>query len=140
MRLKIFCYKKKDFGFQRLSLYIKDLIVHMIGIEIIVQNALNKDRPYDDCYFTKIFLSITSFFFLLEADIETGLLIFIQTALISFCEGGNYLQACHCSFHNAFIRFSFLSIQSEVLTYMRTSLPFSIGRSQLVFIQVEAYL
>ena len=48
MRLTIYCYKKKDFGFQRLSLYIKDLKAHMIGIENIVQNALGKDRTYDN--------------------------------------------------------------------------------------------
>ena len=48
MTLTIYCYKKKDFGFQRLSPYIKDLIAHMIGIENVVQNALNKDRPYDN--------------------------------------------------------------------------------------------
>ena len=47
MTLTIYCYKKKDFGFQRLSPYIKDLIVHMIGIKNVVRNALNKDRPYD---------------------------------------------------------------------------------------------
>ena len=45
MRLTIYCYKKKDFGFQRLSLYIK---AHMIGIENIVQNALGRDRTYDN--------------------------------------------------------------------------------------------
>ena len=43
-----YCYKKKDFGFQRLSPYIKDLIVHMIGTENAAQNALNKDKPYDN--------------------------------------------------------------------------------------------
>ena len=42
-----YCYKKKGFGFQRFSPYIKDVIAHMIGIENVVQNALNKDRPYD---------------------------------------------------------------------------------------------
>ena len=47
MTLTIYCYKKKGLGFQRLSPYIKDLIAHMIGIENVVQNALNKDRPYD---------------------------------------------------------------------------------------------
>ena len=41
-------YKKKDFGIQGLSPYIKDLIGHMIGIENVVQNALNNDRTYDD--------------------------------------------------------------------------------------------
>ena len=40
--------QKKYFGCQRLSLYIKDLITHMIGIENVVKNALNKDRPYDN--------------------------------------------------------------------------------------------
>ena len=47
MTLTIYCYKKKDFGFQRLSPYIKDLIAHMTGIEN-VQNALSKDRSYDN--------------------------------------------------------------------------------------------
>ena len=32
----------------RLSPYIKDLKALMIGIESIVQNALRKDRTYDD--------------------------------------------------------------------------------------------
>ena len=45
MTLTIYCYKKKDFGFHCLSPYIKDLIAHMIGIENVVQSALNKDRP-----------------------------------------------------------------------------------------------
>ena len=40
--------QKESFGFQHLSPYIKDLIAHMIGIENVVQNALNKDRPYDN--------------------------------------------------------------------------------------------
>ena len=44
--LTIYCYKKKDFGFQRLSLYIKDLIAHVAGIENVVQNALSKNRTY----------------------------------------------------------------------------------------------
>ena len=44
----IYCYKTKDFGLQRLSQYIKDLIVHMIGIENVVQNALSKNRTYDN--------------------------------------------------------------------------------------------
>ena len=48
MTLTIYCYKKKDFGFQCLSPYIKDLIAHMIGIENDVENALNKDGPYDN--------------------------------------------------------------------------------------------
>ena len=48
MTLTIYCYKKKGFRFQRLSPYIKDLIGSMIGIENVVQNALNKDRPNDD--------------------------------------------------------------------------------------------
>ena len=48
MTLTIYCYKKKDFGFQGLSPYIKDLMAHMIGIENVVRNALNKDRPYDN--------------------------------------------------------------------------------------------
>ena len=47
MTLTIYCYKKKDFGFEHLSPDIKDLIAHMTGIENVVQNALNKDRPYD---------------------------------------------------------------------------------------------
>ena len=34
------CYKKKDFGFPRLSPCVKDLIAHMIGIENVVQNVL----------------------------------------------------------------------------------------------------
>ena len=48
MSLTICCYKKKYLGFQRLSPYIKDLIAHMIGIENAVQNALSKDRTYDN--------------------------------------------------------------------------------------------
>ena len=48
MPLKIYYYKKKYFGFQRLSPYTKDLKAHMIGIKNIVQNALNKDRPYEN--------------------------------------------------------------------------------------------
>ena len=48
MRLTIYCYKKKDFGFQSMSPYIKDLIAHMIRIENIVQNALIRDRTYDN--------------------------------------------------------------------------------------------
>ena len=48
MTLTIYCYKKKDFGFQRSSPYIKDLIAHMIEIENVEQNALNKDRPYNN--------------------------------------------------------------------------------------------
>ena len=48
MTLTIYCYKKKDFGFQRLSPYIKDSIAHMIGIENVIQNALSKDRTYDN--------------------------------------------------------------------------------------------
>ena len=48
MTLTIYCYKKKGFIFQRLSPYIKDLIEPMIGIENVVQNALNKDRPNDN--------------------------------------------------------------------------------------------
>ena len=32
MTLTIYFYKKKDFGFQRLPPYIKDLTAHMIGI------------------------------------------------------------------------------------------------------------
>ena len=48
MRLTIYCYKKKDFGFQCLSPYIKDLIAHMTGIENVVENALSKDRTYDN--------------------------------------------------------------------------------------------
>ena len=31
-----------------LSPYIKDLIAHVIGIENVVQNALSKDRTYDN--------------------------------------------------------------------------------------------
>ena len=46
MTLTIYCYKKKDFGFQRLSPYIKDLIAQMTGIENVVQNAVSKERPY----------------------------------------------------------------------------------------------
>ena len=48
MRLTIYCYKKKDFGFQRLSPHIKDLIAHMIEIKNVVQNNLSKDRTYDN--------------------------------------------------------------------------------------------
>ena len=48
MALAICCYKKKDFGFQHLSLYITDLIGHITEIENIIQNMLNKDRPYDN--------------------------------------------------------------------------------------------
>ena len=48
MTLTIYCYKKKDFGFQRLSPYIKDLIARITGIEIVVHNALSKDRTYDN--------------------------------------------------------------------------------------------
>ena len=48
MRLTIYCYKKKEFGFQCLSPCIKDLIAHMIEIEHVVQYALSKDRPYDN--------------------------------------------------------------------------------------------
>ena len=40
MGLKIYCYDKKDFGFQDL------LIARMIGIENAVQNTLSKDRTY----------------------------------------------------------------------------------------------
>ena len=47
MRFTIYCYKKKDFGSQCLSPYIKDLIAHIIGIENVAQKALSKDRPYD---------------------------------------------------------------------------------------------
>ena len=52
MRLTVYCCKKKDFGFQRWSPYIKDLIAHMIGIEN-VQNALRKDRTYDNEFHIK---------------------------------------------------------------------------------------
>ena len=48
MTLMICYYKKKDFEFQRLPPNIKDLIAHMTGIENVVQNALNKDRLYDN--------------------------------------------------------------------------------------------
>ena len=48
MTLTIYCYKKKVLGFQRLSPYIKDLIAHMIGIENVVQNNLNKGRTSDN--------------------------------------------------------------------------------------------
>ena len=48
MRLTIYCYKKKELGFQCLSPCIKDLIAHMIEIEHVVQYALSKDRPYDN--------------------------------------------------------------------------------------------
>ena len=34
--------------FQPFSLYIKDLIAHMIGTENVVQNTLSKDRTYDN--------------------------------------------------------------------------------------------
>ena len=40
--------EKNDFRFQRLSPYIKDLITHMTGIENVAQNALSKNRAYDD--------------------------------------------------------------------------------------------
>ena len=56
----------------------------------------------------------------------TGLLIFIRIGLISFCGGGNYLHTCHYFFRNAFIRCSFYPFGSDVLAYMRTSLPFSV--------------
>ena len=39
---------QKDFGFQRLSPYIKDLIARMIGKENVIQNTLRKDRAYDN--------------------------------------------------------------------------------------------
>ena len=48
MRLTICCYKKKEFGFQCLSPCIKDLIAHIIEIENVEENALSKDRPYDN--------------------------------------------------------------------------------------------
>ena len=48
MKLTIYCYKMKDFGFQHLSPHINDLIAHMIGIENVVQKALSKDRTYDN--------------------------------------------------------------------------------------------
>ena len=48
MRLTICCYKKKEFGFQCLSPCIKDLIAHIIEIEHVEENALSKDRPYDN--------------------------------------------------------------------------------------------
>ena len=48
MKLTIYCYKKKDFGFQRMSRYIKDLIAHIIWTENVVQNALSNDRNYDN--------------------------------------------------------------------------------------------
>ena len=51
---------------------------------------------------------------------------FIWSGLISFCGGENYLRTCHCFFRNAFIRRSFYPFGSDVLVYMRTSLPFSI--------------
>ena len=40
--------QNKDFRFRRLSPYIKDLIASMTGIENVVQNALSKDRTYDN--------------------------------------------------------------------------------------------
>ena len=46
--LMIYYYKKKDFEFQCLSPYIKDLIANMTGIENVVQNAQSKDRTYDN--------------------------------------------------------------------------------------------
>ena len=48
MVLTIYCYTKKDFGFQRLPPYMKYLIAHMTGIENVVQNTLNKNRTYDN--------------------------------------------------------------------------------------------
>ena len=48
MTLTIYCYKKKDFGFQGLPSYIKDLRAHLTGIENVVKNALSKDTPYDN--------------------------------------------------------------------------------------------
>ena len=40
IRLTIYCYKKKDFGFQRLS-------PHMTRIENVVQNAITNDTTYN---------------------------------------------------------------------------------------------
>ena len=39
--------QKRDFRYQRLSPYMKDLIARMTGIESVVQNALTKGRTYD---------------------------------------------------------------------------------------------
>ena len=43
-----------------------------------------------------------------------------------FLWDGSYLHTCHSFFRNAFIRCSFYPFESDVLAYMRTSLPLSI--------------
>ena len=51
MKWAIYYDKKKDFRFERLSPYIKE----MIGIENVLQNALRNDRTYDNkCHITII--------------------------------------------------------------------------------------
>ena len=39
--------QKEKFRISAIVTILNDLIAHMIGIENVIQNALNKDRPYD---------------------------------------------------------------------------------------------